>query len=112
MEYINQNGYLIPNVTLKGEPTESIGKYGSLRLEFLRENDPMTFDEMTLEGTLYPHLLEIEKRVKEQIDETIEALKKTSPEPDRKSDPIGWTQYMNSLQAQAEELTLPMLYEL
>ena len=33
-----------------------IGKYGSLRRNFLRENAPMVFDEMLLEGTLYPHL--------------------------------------------------------
>ena len=59
MEYMMVNGYQIPALTLNEPPTPEIGKYGSLRRKFLLENAPMMFDEMLLEGTLYPHLAEI-----------------------------------------------------
>ena len=59
MEYMMVNGYQIPALTLNEPPMPEIGKYGSLRRKFLLENAPMMFDEMMLEGTLYPHLVEI-----------------------------------------------------
>lgn len=49
MEYMMVNGYQIPALTLNEPPMPEIGKYGSLRRKFLRENAPMVFDEMLLE---------------------------------------------------------------
>ena len=60
MEYMIVNGYQIPNLTLDEPPMPEIGKYGSMRRKFLRENAPMLFDEMLMNGTLYPHLLEMD----------------------------------------------------
>ena len=112
MEYTNINGYLVPNLTLNEQPMQPIGKYGSLRREFLRENDPMTFEEMTLAGTLYKHLLEVEEAVRRQIEQTMQQLMRQSTAPDRKTDPLGWAQWMNDLKLQAEELAMPSLYSL
>ena len=112
MEYTNINGYLVPNLTLNEQPMQPIGKYGSLRREFLRENDPMTFEEMTLTGTLYKHLLEVENAVRLQIEQTMQQLMRQSEAPDRKTDPLGWTQWMNDLKLQAEELAMPILYSM
>ena len=66
MEYMMVNGYQIPALTLNEPPMPEIGKYGSLRRKFLRENAPMVFDEMLLEGTLYPHLAEMDNAVHRQ----------------------------------------------
>jgi len=41
MEYMMVNGYQIPALTLNEPPMPEIGKYGSLRRNFLRENAPM-----------------------------------------------------------------------
>ena len=91
MEYMMVNGYQIPALTLNEPPMPEIGKYGSLRRKFLLENAPMMFDEMMLEGTLYPHLAEMDNR---------------------QTDPMGWTQWMNALQSQAEELAMQQIYSL
>lgn len=58
MEYMMVNGYQIPALTLNEPPMPEIGKYGSLRRNFLRENAPMVFDEMMLEGLMDAPLLE------------------------------------------------------
>ena len=94
MEYMMVNGYQIPALTLNEPPMPEIGKYGSLRRNFLRENAPMMFDEMMLEGTLYPHLVEMDNAVHRQIEQTMQ------------------TQWMNALQAQAEELAMQQIYSL
>lgn len=112
MEYTQVNGYLIPNLTLSEQPAQPIGKYGEIRREFLRENTPVTFDLMLMEGTLYPHLLEVDKSTREQINQTMEQLIRQTPMPNRKTDPLGWAQQMNLLKAQAEEMVMPMLYAL
>lgn len=112
MEYTQVNGYLIPNLTLSEQPTQPIGKYGEIRREFLRENTPVTFDLMLMEGTLYPHLLEVDKSAREQINQTMQQLIRQSPMPNRKTDPLGWAQQMNLLKAQAEEMVMAMLYAL
>ncbi|MDD3229306.1 MAG: TnpV protein [Oscillospiraceae bacterium] len=97
---------------MSNQPTQEIGKYGSLRRTFLMKNDPLTYEEMLINGTLYSHLLEMEQAVQQQIDRTMTALLAQNPAPSRNTDPMGWAQRMNSAQAQAEELALPMLYSL
>ena len=110
MEYTNRNGYMIPNLTMHGQPKQPIGKYGSLRREFLRENDPVTYNEMMLAGTLYPHLAEIDRMIREQVDDTMKQLLKAQPAPNRKTDPLGWAQHMTTLKLQAEEVPMQAIY--
>ena len=110
MEYMMVNGFRIPK--LKEAPMPEIGKYGSMRREYLAENEPMLFDEMMLNGTLYPHLAQIDKMVHQQIEQTMKTLERMSFPPDRNSNPLGWAQWMNSLKDQAEEMALPMIYSL
>ena len=112
MEYMMVNDYQIPALTLNEPPMPEIGKYGSMRRKFLRENAPMLFDEMLMSGTLYPHLVEIDKRVYRQVEQSMAMLAKMKVSPDRKTDPLGWAQWMNSLKDQAEEMALPMIYSL
>ena len=92
MEYMMVNGYQIPALTLNEPPTPEIGKYGSLRRKFLLENAPMMFDEMLLEGTLYPHLAEMDNAVHRQIEQMMQTLMQQSTAPNRQTDPMGWTQ--------------------
>ena len=35
-----------------------------------------------------------------------------STAPNRQTDPMGWTQWMNALQSQAEELAMQQIYSL
>ena len=46
------------------------------------------------------------------VDKTLRELMQKTPMPNRKTNPLGWTQLCNSLKQQAEEAVLPMLYEI
>ena len=72
----------------------------------------MVFDEMLLEGTLYPHLAEMDNAVHRQIEQTMQTLMQQSTAPNRQTDPMGWTQWMNALQSQAKELAMRQIYSL
>lgn len=111
--WMHETGYLVPALTLDGQPMPPLNKYGSLRREFLRQNAPALFEEMTLMGSLYGHLLEMGEAVQQAVNETMNRLLKEQPNPyDRKSQPVEWAGWMNSLKQQAEELAAPMLYAL
>ena len=110
MKYTSVNGYLIPNLTAAEQP--KLGRYGRMRREYLRQNAPLLFEQMLAEGTLYQNLYETEKSVRVAVEQTLSDLLAKNPAPNRQTNPLGWTQHMNSLKAQAEELALPMLYEL
>ena len=111
MEYMMVNGYQIPALTLNEPPMPEIGKYGSLRRKFLLENAPMMFDEMMLEGTLLPSCRKMGLDAQQMVDKTLRDLMQKAQMPDRKTNPLGWAQMCNSLKQQAEEMILPMLYE-
>ena len=111
MEYAMVNGYQIPKLTLDEPPMPEIGKYGSLRRKFLLENAPMMFDEMMLEGTLLPSCRKMGLDAQQMVDKTLHDLMQKAQMPDRKTNPLGWAQMCNSLKQQAEEMILPMLYE-
>ena len=38
IEYVNNGDYLLPNLALENENYEQIGKYGLLRLNYIKEN--------------------------------------------------------------------------
>lgn len=112
-QYTNVNGYLIPNLSMN-QPRRDLGKFGRMGLRHLQQNKPFQYEKMLSQGTLYPSLLKMEEQMQEQIDRTVAQLQAEQKAtcPDRKTDPLGWTQWMNGLKMQAEELAMPMLYEL
>ena len=46
------------------------------------------------------------------IEQTMQTLMQQSTAPNRQTDPMGWTQWMNALQSQAEELAMQQIYSL
>ena len=112
MEYKMANEFVIPNLMLEETPKPEIGKYGSMRKKFLAEEAPILYEMMQMEGTLYPHLVETDNAVHRQIEQTMQTLMQQSTAPNRQTNPMGWTQWMNALQSQAEELAMQQIYSL
>ena len=67
---------------------------------------------MMLEGTLLPSCRKMGQDAQQMVDKTLRELMQKTPMPNRKTNPLGWTQLCNSLKQQAEEAVLPMLYEI
>ena len=84
----------------------------SRSLEYLEQNEPTLCDQLMLEGTLLTSCSRIGRAAQQMVDKTLHELMQTTPMPDRRTNPLGWTQITNSLKKQAEEAVLPMLYEI
>ena len=103
--YSTVGDYQLPNLTLN-QPRKPLGKYGRMRLSFLRQQRPVLYNTMLLNGSLYPHLMEVEQTAESRMQQTMEQLLKQNPAPDKEQNQMAWVQHMNSLKAQAEELVL------
>lgn len=106
--YSTVGDYQLPNLTLN-QPRKPLGKYGRMRLNFLKQQHPVLYNTMLLSGSLYPHLMEVEQTAESRMQQTMEQLLKQDPAPDKAQNQLMWVQHMNSLKAQAEELVLTEL---
>ena len=66
-------------------------------------------DKMQPNGSLYPHLMEVEQTAENRMQQTMTQLLKQNPAPDKEQSQMEWVQHMNSLKAQTEELVLTEL---
>ena len=106
LTYISFGVYEIPNIAL--HESGSIGHYGRLRREYLREHRPIIFNTLVLSERLFPHLQEIEQRAHDRMDELTEQLKmeRMIDEKLKAHDPMRWVREMNNIRACAEEIVL------
>lgn len=91
-----------PNIVLS--QTGSIGHYGHLRREYLKEHRPVIYNALVLSERLFPHLQEVEQRAHDRMDELIELLKKERmiDEALKARDPMRWVGEMNNIRACAD----------
>ena len=103
--YSTVGDYQLPNLTLN-QPRKPLGKYGRLRRTYLKDHRPVLYNTMLLNGSLYPHLMEVEQTAESRMQQTMAQLLKQNPAPNKEQNQMAWVQHMNSLRAQAEELVL------
>ena len=108
IHYAQVGEYQLPLLTLpQTDKIESLGKYGRMRLAYLKTQRPVLYNKMLLNGTLWPHLQEVQRAASEQLERTIAAtLLDKSPAPDKERAQLLWVAHMNGLKAQAEEVVV------
>ena len=105
LNYTKIGDYQLPNLTLS-QPKTPLGKYGRMRRNYLKQYRPVLYNSMLLNGTLYPHLMELEQTAENRMQQTMAQLLKQNPAPNKERHQMEWVQHMNSLKAQAEELVM------
>ena len=103
LSYTQTGDYLLPNLTLH-QPKTPLGKYGRLRRTYLKDHRPVLYNTMLLNGSLYPHLMEVEQNAAAMKEQMMTELLAKNPAPDKEKNQMAWVQHMNSLQEQVEEV--------
>ena len=106
--YSTVGDYQLPNLTLN-QPRKPLSKYGRLRRTYLMNHRPVLYNTRLLNGSLYPHLMEVEQNAAAMKEQMMTELLAKNPAPDKEQNQMAWVQHMNSLKAQAEELVLTEL---
>jgi len=104
LTYHWEGDYLIPDL----EPPEAprIGKYGTMRHNYLRDYHTGVFDGMLLSGKLNAHLEEVDRQANEMMERlTIQiAQQEGVTEALKAHDQMAWVAAMNSIRNRAEEI--------
>ncbi|MFR6143105.1 MAG: TnpV protein [Finegoldia sp.] len=109
MNYSKVGEYLIPEIQLQNTEAKPLGKYARMRRAFLKENRPMTYNDMILTETLFPHLWEVDETANKRMEVLMNQLLEKNPAPSKKENQMSWVQHMNALKAQAEEVIMTEL---
>ena len=87
-----------------------LGRFASMRNDYLRENKPVLYEQMIREGRLRTHLEETDTEARQMREQLIEQMLKSNPAPERKYQ-LEWVRHMNSLKHAAEEIVIAeMIY--
>ena len=110
LTYTMNGDYLIPDLKIE-VPEQPLGKYGRMRQKYLKEHRPILWNQMILEETLFPHLLEIEETANSRLEQMMPQLAESAgaTEELKARDPMRWVGLMNTCKAQAEEILLTEL---
>ena len=103
--------YEIPNLSIPVEDTHPLGKYGRMRLRYLREQRPILFNQLLLSGKLMNHLHSIDIACQERLELLIPQMQAAEgvTEELKVSDQMEWVCRMNSIHHRIEEMLLDEL---
>ena len=106
--YHEENGHLIPNVTLPEQTDFQIGKYGRMHLDYIKNHRRGRYTTLLTEGKLNARLHEIDLEANEMLETIIPHLAtKSGIDEDLKvRDMLRWVAEMNNIKASAEEIVL------
>lgn len=108
--YRKEGNYFIPNLYIENNKNNnySIGKYGRLRLNYLKEHNRVLYTELLLDGKLSKHLALIDEDAKKRVSDIVNKLAKAEGvnEELKQTNQMEWVKAMNNIKNRAEEAVL------
>ena len=106
--YREENGHLIPNVTLPEQTDSQIGKYGRMHLDYIKQHRRGRYTTLLIEGKLNARLYEIDLEANEMLESIVAhlAAERGIDENLKAHDMLRWVGEMNNVKASAEEIVL------
>lgn len=106
LSFHHSGDYFLPDLAAPEAPR--IGKFGTLRHEYLRTWHRGIFDGMLLKGTLNAHLEEIDRQANEMLERLTRqmATQEGVTEQLKAADQMEWVRHMNSINSRAEEIVI------
>lgn len=106
ISYTKVKDYKIPNLKIKDKEKYNIGKYGLLKLEYLKNNQRILYYDLLMKNELNTYLYEIDIKSNEIVNKLIKELseKEGINEELKIRDQMLWTSKMNNVKNIAEEI--------
>ena len=108
LTYTERNGIMYPDLALPEQTNYPIGKYGRMRLDYLKKHRRGTYTTFLTSCTLNQHLYDTDQEARRQIELTLSRLVKERDitEKLKATNPLLWVQEMNNAKHNAEEIVL------
>ena len=109
--YYKEGDFFVPDLYLEKENDENdyiIGKYGHLRLEYLKNHKKAEYIIMFMNKTLRKHIVETDKQAKRRFELLMKQMLEKNPidENLKNTNPLKWTGLMNNYKNCVEEIVL------
>ena len=107
--YHKDGDFFVPDLYLEKEAYENdyiIGKYGHLRLEYLKNHKKAEYTILFMDCTLRKHIVEIDKQAKRRFEILMTQMLEKNPidENLKNTDPLKWVWIMNNYKNSVEEI--------
>lgn len=112
IEYTKVGDYYLPNlVAPENMKNFELGKYGKLRLKYLKEHKKAEYTILLMDNELQKHLIEVDKIANERFELLMKqfAEKENITEELKVKDQLKWVGLMNNIKHSAEEIILKEL---
>ena len=106
LEYIKMGDYYIPNLVAPNMKGFKIGKYGRMRLRYLKENKKAEYTILLIENKLQAHLMEIDKTANARFELLMKqfAERENITEELKATNQMEWVGKMNGIKNAIEEI--------
>lgn len=108
---LGTDGLYYPDIQLPEDDEPCYGKYGRMRLEYLKAHRPTLHMTLLLEEKLNTHLNEIDHTANKRISRFVAQMQKQEgiTEQLKAADPLAWVGAMNNFKNAAEEIVIQEL---
>ena len=108
ISYTKKGDYLLPNLILKDKEQFNIGKYGLLRLEYIKKYKLGLYFDLLVNDTLNEYLHDIDTTLMETEQRLIKELaeKENITEELKSNNQMLWIGKMNNIKNRVEEIIL------
>lgn len=104
--YREENGYLIPNLTLPDEEQVEIGVWGERHLRYIKQHNKVRYIDLLTSGKLNSYLADVDCQAQERYELLVEQMKQSQgiTEQLKAKNAMEWTRCMNNIQSCALEI--------
>ena len=112
LDYVICGDYYIPDLKLQEEHL-SIGRWGRMHLEYIKEHRPTLYSNLLLSGNLWAYLADLNGQAQARLDVIMAQMQEMEgiTENLKRTNQMEWVRAMNSIRNRAEEIILhEMIY--
>lgn len=104
--YRKHEGFCVPNLLMHGSEPAAYGRFGRMRLKYLKEHRRAIYINLKTSGQLTHHLNEIDREANEMLRLLIERMAQAQgiTEQMKATDQLAWVGAMNNIHNTAEEV--------
>ena len=111
--YREENGYLIPNLSLPDEEQHTVGIWGQRHRRYLRENRKVLYADLLTSGRLNGYLADIDQQAEAMFSRLVKQMAETEniTEGLKSTNPMMWVGKMNNIRNRVKEIvTTELIY--
>lgn len=104
--YREENGYLIPNLTLPDEEQVEIGLWGQRHLRYIKQHHKARYVNLLTSGKLNEHLADIDNQAEDMFFRLVKQMadREGVTEQLKKDNQMEWVARMNNIRNRATEI--------